>query len=275
VAPPGHSNHNHGLAADLGFGSDAARKWVHDNAAKYGLGFPLSNEDWHIEPISARQAGALKMGLQPRPDGAPSYRVPYTPGQEIEQHLQQEREKFSILQAAKAAYQNDGAISNVLKTNTLNVYDPNFKVNQDMLHSDTIKGLPDHMVNYIARADSQQDFDYRVHQAQKDNYREQRLAQTPWGGAIRGAVMLGDPAGLALSTLAPVGFAAKGAQLGRLGRLGVAAADGAIGSAAMTIPDFMSKPGYEPEQALWTTALGTAGYMGLHQLGSWIKSPGR
>jgi hypothetical protein len=273
VAPPGHSNHNHGLAADLSYKSDAAKKWIHDNAAKYGLGFPVAGEDWHIEPISARQAGAIRMGMQPRPDGMASYKVPYTPQMELDQKLAQEKEKFSILQAMKAAYQNDSAISNVLKTNTQNVYDPNFRVTPDMLKGDTIKGLPDHMVNYIARADSQQDFDYRLRQAQKDNYRDQRLAATPWGGAIRAAVALGDPAGIALSTLAPVGFAAKGAQLGRLGRLGVAAADGLTGTTAAQIPDFMSKPGYENEQALWTTLLGTAGYVGLHQLGSWLKGP--
>ncbi len=61
VAPPGRSNHNVGLAADLGFGSDAARQWVHDNAAQFGLQFPLSNEDWHIEsmgPDGGRVRGA-------------------------------------------------------------------------------------------------------------------------------------------------------------------------------------------------------------------------
>lgn len=50
VAPPGKSNHNHGLAADI----SGDKKWAHANAAKYGLVFPLSNEDWHIEPINAR-----------------------------------------------------------------------------------------------------------------------------------------------------------------------------------------------------------------------------
>lgn len=50
VAPPGKSNHNHGLAADIA----GDKKWAHANAAKYGLVFPLANEDWHIEPINAR-----------------------------------------------------------------------------------------------------------------------------------------------------------------------------------------------------------------------------
>eukprot|EP00913_Durusdinium_trenchii_P021275 g19988.t1 len=54
VAPPGKSQHNAGNAADLGYGSDAARQWAHANASKFGLSFPLSNEAWHIEDADAR-----------------------------------------------------------------------------------------------------------------------------------------------------------------------------------------------------------------------------
>lgn len=50
VAPPGKSNHNHGLAADI----SGDRAWAHKNAAKYGLVFPMAHEPWHIEPINAR-----------------------------------------------------------------------------------------------------------------------------------------------------------------------------------------------------------------------------
>ncbi len=54
VAPPGRSNHNHGQAADLKFLTPAARQWVHANASRYGLAFPLANEPWHIELAGAR-----------------------------------------------------------------------------------------------------------------------------------------------------------------------------------------------------------------------------
>lgn len=54
VAPPGHSQHNHGNAYDLRYGSPAAQDWVHQNAARFGLNFPLGNEPWHIEPLGAR-----------------------------------------------------------------------------------------------------------------------------------------------------------------------------------------------------------------------------
>lgn len=53
AAPPGKSNHNHGLAADLGFSGDG-EAWAHANAGKYGLVFPMGHEPWHIEPVNAR-----------------------------------------------------------------------------------------------------------------------------------------------------------------------------------------------------------------------------
>lgn len=54
VAPPGRSQHNHGNAADLKFLSPEAKQWVHANAARFGMAFPLANEDWHIESANAR-----------------------------------------------------------------------------------------------------------------------------------------------------------------------------------------------------------------------------
>lgn len=62
VARPGRSNHNHGTAADLSYGSDAARDWAHANAARFGLKFPMNHEPWHIEPIDGDSAGHTKGG---------------------------------------------------------------------------------------------------------------------------------------------------------------------------------------------------------------------
>lgn len=45
VAPPGKSNHNKGLAADLG----GDLEWAHQNAARFGLYFPMGWEKWHVE----------------------------------------------------------------------------------------------------------------------------------------------------------------------------------------------------------------------------------
>jgi secretion/DNA translocation related TadE-like protein len=51
AAPPGHSNHELGLAADIGFPSDAARAEAHAAAPGCGLEFPVGYEPWHVEPI--------------------------------------------------------------------------------------------------------------------------------------------------------------------------------------------------------------------------------
>lgn len=56
VAPPGRSKHNHGVALDLSYETPEARKWAHENAAAYGLNFPMSHEPWHVEPLGARGA---------------------------------------------------------------------------------------------------------------------------------------------------------------------------------------------------------------------------
>lgn len=68
VAPPGNSQHNHGNAADLSFdgagttaklspAGQAAMQWVHANAGRFGLAFPLGNEPWHVEVAGARGKG--------------------------------------------------------------------------------------------------------------------------------------------------------------------------------------------------------------------------
>ncbi|MGH2711906.1 MAG: Rv3654c family TadE-like protein [Actinomycetota bacterium] len=53
AAPPGHSMHELGLAADLGYPSDAARDRAHVAAPSCGLVFPVSHEPWHIEPAAS------------------------------------------------------------------------------------------------------------------------------------------------------------------------------------------------------------------------------
>jgi secretion/DNA translocation related TadE-like protein len=56
AAPPGHSMHELGLAADLGFPSEFARDLAHASAGSCGLEFPVSYEPWHIEPIGVVHA---------------------------------------------------------------------------------------------------------------------------------------------------------------------------------------------------------------------------
>ncbi len=51
AAPPGHSMHELGLAADLGFESAGAEDDAYREAVECGLHFPMSYEPWHIEPL--------------------------------------------------------------------------------------------------------------------------------------------------------------------------------------------------------------------------------
>ncbi|WP_422023365.1 M15 family metallopeptidase [Pyruvatibacter mobilis] len=81
VAPPGKSRHNHGFAADLAYTNDAAKAWVHENAAKYGLHFRLGNEDWHIEPIEITERKPA-MEEAPKRPSAFQERVVSGPSQE-------------------------------------------------------------------------------------------------------------------------------------------------------------------------------------------------
>jgi len=79
VAPPGMSMHNRGMAADLGYGGGGLGSgnadlinWAHENAGHYGLTFPLSNENWHIEPLGARAQARGQLPSQPAGMDTPS-----------------------------------------------------------------------------------------------------------------------------------------------------------------------------------------------------------
>jgi secretion/DNA translocation related TadE-like protein len=53
AAPPGSSNHELGLAADLGYLSEEAERDAHARASSCGLEFPVPYEPWHVEPFGA------------------------------------------------------------------------------------------------------------------------------------------------------------------------------------------------------------------------------
>jgi hypothetical protein len=74
VAPPGSSNHQRGVAADLSYEEPAAEAWAHANADKYGLRFRMTHEGWHVEPAdtsSATQPTQIASASAPpsRPNG--------------------------------------------------------------------------------------------------------------------------------------------------------------------------------------------------------------
>lgn len=49
AAPPGQSNHEKGLAADI-HGDARSMNLAHKLAPQFGLAFPLTNEAWHVQP---------------------------------------------------------------------------------------------------------------------------------------------------------------------------------------------------------------------------------
>jgi hypothetical protein len=76
VAPPGNSEHNKGDAADLGYDGKSLKdappevvNWLHQNAATFGLKFPLANENWHIEDSSTHQGRSAVGGAPPSSNG--------------------------------------------------------------------------------------------------------------------------------------------------------------------------------------------------------------
>lgn len=59
AAKPGTSKHGDGRANDLKYDSQATKRWVLENAEKYGLHLPLlkHGEDWHIELKDGHSVG--------------------------------------------------------------------------------------------------------------------------------------------------------------------------------------------------------------------------
>lgn len=87
VAPPPGvagskgSNHNHGTAADLSFNGQSLKNappevvdWLHSHAKDFGLKFPLSNENWHIEDDSTRGGAVASSRPMVDPDVIKAYR---------------------------------------------------------------------------------------------------------------------------------------------------------------------------------------------------------
>lgn len=63
VAPPGHSNHEKGIAADLGGNLELAAQL----APQFGLYRPMSWEPWHFEPVGSRGSDSDPQAYTTRP----------------------------------------------------------------------------------------------------------------------------------------------------------------------------------------------------------------
>lgn len=87
VAPPGKSNHGRGLAADLSYRNDG-QQWVHANAQRYGLWFPMDHEPWHIETLKTAEGAEFEPeAYTPPPVNGTPAGDPHDPGFQFTQML--------------------------------------------------------------------------------------------------------------------------------------------------------------------------------------------
>ena len=63
IALPGRSLHQHGNAIDFARDPEA-EAWMHKNAGKFGLYYPMNYEPWHIELIGGRSSRRNYSGIQ-------------------------------------------------------------------------------------------------------------------------------------------------------------------------------------------------------------------
>jgi len=74
VARPGTSNHEHGWAVDI----TGDKAWAHQVAGQFGMGFPLGNEDWHMEWAGEHRPGSATAGPGGQWQGGVMYDLNYT-----------------------------------------------------------------------------------------------------------------------------------------------------------------------------------------------------
>lgn len=143
AAPPGRSQHNVGLAADLSFGP-GAREWAHENAARYGLHFPLANraknpEAWHIEPINGRSMVAGD-GVRTNMSGADAARH----ARDVEKQIFVTGQLADMARnAANEAREQDAALEILRKTIGASAFDiAKMNKEQDLLNQIQRQGIP-------------------------------------------------------------------------------------------------------------------------------------
>lgn len=118
AAPPGHSNHEKGLAADLGPPSEYP--WIAANASKYGIFLPMPNtnerkakgkkvEPWHVEP-----SGAMTAGVPATPTTASTPTSPTKTKAAAAKPVSPEMKKATSVSPGAGAYQEATSAASVL-----------------------------------------------------------------------------------------------------------------------------------------------------------------
>jgi hypothetical protein len=77
AAPPGHSNHQSGLALDLNTHVRSVRKWLEQHAREYGFVRTVRSEPWHWEYVGGERQPAVSVAVLPPAE--PAWKAPKTP----------------------------------------------------------------------------------------------------------------------------------------------------------------------------------------------------
>lgn len=128
VAPPGKSQHNHGLAADLRYGSDEARTWAHNNAPSFGLHFRMGHEPWHVELDPNRDAEAVNAFIN-RDDGIGKQMIAAVAGEpkpdgeqpSLPTEAASKNEEVSLAAADQAAQEEEKQVEEVFEAQTIDI----------------------------------------------------------------------------------------------------------------------------------------------------------
>ncbi len=77
AAPPGHSNHQSGLALDLNTHVRSVRRWLERHGSEYGFARTVRSEPWHWEYVGGERQPAVSVAILPPAE--PRWKAPRTP----------------------------------------------------------------------------------------------------------------------------------------------------------------------------------------------------
>ncbi|WP_195706772.1 phage tail tip lysozyme [Brucella sp. 10RB9213] len=190
--------------------------------------------------------------------------LPFNNAELREQEAQRraDAEDVGLWQAAKDAVNTEWSLSTIWKYQGGPKEDPNFMMDQQRF-DDLTKGLPEQYWNRFEDALSDEHAQQIRTSLEKQLAAEQRLASLGgYGTALRMGAGLTDPlawaaaAGVSVASAGLGAPAAIGARLGRVGMIGLTAAEAGVGTAASEAVLQAGKPTAELSDFYWTVGMG-------------------
>ncbi|TCV62302.1 D-alanyl-D-alanine carboxypeptidase family protein [Neorhizobium sp. S3-V5DH] len=303
VAPPGNSQHNHGKAADLAFNGQSLKhapkevvSWVHSNSERYGLKFPLGNENWHVEDSSTRggeqtsapttvdlareqNAGAdtsVKLkdmppildevlaagqkGYDARNNPLSGGNIPFSQGNP-NNVPPEDREEFTLGQLQSDAWNTETTSAWLFQSPSETDPDNNWSLTTSRLESD-LKSLGADAKTYgtwLSKAHSEENYQETMDAVRTDMERNRRLTEAGvTGTALRIANAMLDPTALAVDAAAStVAPELVGARRAeRLHRILSAGVGGAAGGLATEAVGYAVNPHKDASDMLYGSVFG-------------------